>query len=128
MRIGFGVFLFTVGAILRFAANWHISGLNVHTTGTILMFVGIVWAGISVALYRSQRHGSVVTRRRQLGNDPEQPGQVVYEETQSVDNPTDPTAPVHRPGIYDEVTHPGKAVTYPRPEVLEDPPSPYNNY
>jgi hypothetical protein len=124
MRIGFGLFLFAIGAILGFATNWHLSGLNLHTTGAIFMIVGIAWAVISGALYRSQRHGSVVTRRRQV-DDGEHLGQIVYEETRTVDEPN-PTMG-RKAGIYDEVLHPGKAVTYPPPEVIEDPPSPYNS-
>jgi hypothetical protein len=123
MRIGFGVFLFTVGAILAFATNWHPSGFNVQMTGAILMLVGVVWAGMGIALYRSGRHSAIITRRRRLDEPTSSTGEVVYEEQQSIDG----SVSTHQPGIYDEVIHPGQAVTYPKPEVLEDPPSPYND-
>src|SRR5690348_16769542 len=111
MRIGFCVFLVALGAILAYATSWHIHGLNLHTTGGILMVVGIAWAVMSVVMYHYQRHGTIVTRRRQLTADPMHPGEVVYEETSDFDQPT----PGHQPGIYDEVIHPGKPATYPPP-------------
>jgi hypothetical protein len=122
MRMGAGVFLVAFGAILAYATSWHIHGLNLHTMGGILMVVGILWAVISVLVYQQQRHGSIVTRRRRLDDDPMHPGEVVYEESSDIDRPVG-----EHPGIYDEITHPGKAVSYPPPEVLEDPPSGQNN-
>jgi len=125
MRIGTGTFFVALGAILTFATNWHTHGLNFHTTGVILMLVGLIWVAITVALYRNQRHGTVLTRTRRAGDEIHHPGEVIYEVSQEIDQPTN-VAPGHHPGIYDEVIHPGKAVTYPPPEVLEDPPSGYN--
>jgi hypothetical protein len=126
MRIGFGVFLFTVGAVLAFATNWHPSGFNVQMTGAILMLVGVVWAGMGIALYRAGRHSAIVTRRRRVDEPTNPNGEVVYEEQQSIDGTAGTSSTTHQPGIYDEVIHPGQAVTYPRPEMLEDPPSGYN--
>ena len=123
MRIGFGVFLVAIGAILTFATDWHISGLNLHVTGDILMLVGAVWAGIGGVIYHNNRHTAYTTRRTRTDNPLSPTGDVIYEEQQSIDGPQ----LTHQPGIYDEVIHPGQAVTYPRPEVLEDPPSPYNH-
>jgi hypothetical protein len=123
MRIGFGIFLIAFGAILAYATSWHIHGLNLQTMGGILMVVGIAWVVISIAMYRYQRHGTIVTRSRRLGEDPQRPGEAVYEESSDIDRPTGG----HIPSIYDEVLHPGKAVSYPPPEVLEDPPSGQND-
>jgi uncharacterized protein DUF6458 len=123
MRIGFGVFLIAFGAILAYATSWHIHGLNLHTAGGILMVVGIAWVVISVVVYQQQRHGTIVTRRRRLDEDPTHPGEVVYEESSDIDRPVG-----NQPAsLYDEVLHPGKAVSYPPPEVLEDPPSGQND-
>jgi hypothetical protein len=50
MRIGTSLFLIAVGAILKYAVHERIAGLRVHTTGLVLMIVGIVGLTISVFL------------------------------------------------------------------------------
>jgi hypothetical protein len=40
MGIGVGIFLIALGAILTFAVNWTIGGLDLDTVGWILMIVG----------------------------------------------------------------------------------------
>jgi uncharacterized membrane protein HdeD (DUF308 family) len=40
MTIGTSLFLIAVGAILKFAVTTHVSGINVHTAGLVLMVVG----------------------------------------------------------------------------------------
>jgi beta-lactamase regulating signal transducer with metallopeptidase domain len=42
MTIGGSLFLIAVGAILRYATNLHVQGINIDTVGLILMIVGIV--------------------------------------------------------------------------------------
>jgi hypothetical protein len=42
MTIGGSLFLIAVGAILRYATNLHVHGINIDTVGLILMIVGIV--------------------------------------------------------------------------------------
>ena len=48
MTIGIAIFLIAVGAILRYAVNASISGLEIETVGLILMVAGII--GLIVAL------------------------------------------------------------------------------
>ena len=48
MGIGTSIFLIAVGAILYFAVNADISGLEISTVGLILMIVGII--GLAVSL------------------------------------------------------------------------------
>jgi hypothetical protein len=55
--IGTSIFLIAVGAILYFAVNVDISGLEVATIGLILMIVGIL--GLVISLYLM----SVASRR-----------------------------------------------------------------
>ncbi|MHB8870430.1 MAG: DUF6458 family protein [Thermoleophilia bacterium] len=50
MEIGSALFLIAVGAILRYAVTWEVSGFNIQLTGLILMIVGVV--GLVIALYR----------------------------------------------------------------------------
>jgi hypothetical protein len=66
--IGTSIFLIAVGAILYFAVNADISGLEISTVGLILMIVGIL--GLIISLYlmtvASRRHpadGPVVRER-----------------------------------------------------------------
>ena len=49
MTIGTSLFLIAVGAILYFAVNADISGLEISTVGLILMIVGGV--GLAIGLY-----------------------------------------------------------------------------
>jgi hypothetical protein len=55
--IGTSIFLIALGAILYFAVNVDISGLEVSTIGLILMIVGIL--GLIISLYLM----SVASRR-----------------------------------------------------------------
>ena len=49
MGIGTSIFLIAVGAILKFAVNADVSGLEISTIGLILMIVGIV--GLLISLF-----------------------------------------------------------------------------
>ncbi|HTT94893.1 MAG TPA: DUF6458 family protein [Solirubrobacterales bacterium] len=40
MTIGASIFLIVVGAILKFATNWHVAHVNLDTVGVILMIAG----------------------------------------------------------------------------------------
>ena len=48
MTIGIAIFLIAVGAILRYAVNASVSGIEIETVGLILMIAGII--GLIVAL------------------------------------------------------------------------------
>jgi uncharacterized protein DUF6458 len=52
MGISGGLFLFAVGAILRFAVSTHVDGIDLGVIGVILMIVGVV-AAIASALFWS---------------------------------------------------------------------------
>jgi hypothetical protein len=41
MGIGVGIFLIALGAILAFAVDWTVGGLDLHVVGWILMIVGV---------------------------------------------------------------------------------------
>jgi membrane-bound ClpP family serine protease len=42
MTIAAAIFLIAVGAILKFATNFHVQGVSVDTVGVILMIAGAV--------------------------------------------------------------------------------------
>ena len=53
MGIGTGIFLFAVGAVMRFAVTVQTHGFNVHTIGIILMVAGAATALLSMVFWQS---------------------------------------------------------------------------
>ncbi len=66
MGIGAGILLIAIGAILAFAVNWHVSGLDLHVVGWILMIVGVFGVALFFTFWNSRRTDGnrVVTERR----------------------------------------------------------------
>jgi Domain of unknown function (DUF6458) len=72
MGIGTSIFLIAVGAILYFAVETSISGIDIATVGLILMIVGII--GLVISLFwmtvwadrRRERDATVVRERRDV--------------------------------------------------------------
>ena len=64
MGIGASIFLLAVGAILAFAVNTHISGIDINVIGWILMACGLVGLVITLWYWNSRRR-TVVTRQTQ---------------------------------------------------------------
>lgn len=62
MRIGSALFLIAVGAILTWAVTGHVSGINLHVVGVILILVGLVGLAIEMSLWANRRRMTVVTR------------------------------------------------------------------
>ena len=73
MGIGVSIFLIAVGAILAFAVNAEVSGLDVQTVGWILLAVGIVGIVISM-IFWSSWGGPGGLRRREYVEDGPAPG------------------------------------------------------
>jgi len=48
--VGWSLFLIAVGAVLKWAVTAHVHGINLHTTGVILMVVGAVGLCIGLVL------------------------------------------------------------------------------
>lgn len=82
MTIGAGIFLIAVGAILKFATNFHVQEISIDTIGVILMVAGAV--GLLIGLYQE----IVWSRRRGPGA----PGEVAppVEERREVRDPGAP--------------------------------------
>lgn len=62
METGTSLFLIAVGAILYFAVNATVSGIEIATVGIILMVIGVIGLLISLLLLRGRR-GTVVEER-----------------------------------------------------------------
>lgn len=64
MGIGAGLLLTAVGAILIWAVNADVSGVNIHTVGWILLIVGIVGIVLSMIFWSSWGGPGYWTHRR----------------------------------------------------------------
>ncbi len=62
MGVGVSLILIAVGAILTWAVNATVSGLNIHTVGVILMVAGVV--GLILSLFFWSSWGGVGGARR----------------------------------------------------------------
>jgi hypothetical protein len=61
MAIGTSLFLIAVGAILRYAVDATVAGLDIQTAGLILMIIGVVGLVIGLFLMTQARgNGPVV--------------------------------------------------------------------
>jgi len=64
MGLGVGLILAAVGAVLAFAVNATVSGVNIHTVGWILLIVGIVGILLSLVFWSSWAGPGYYSRRR----------------------------------------------------------------
>ncbi len=62
MSIGTSIFLIAVGAIIRYAVTFHVSGVSRPTVGLILIIAGVVGLVLSLIYMASAR--------RQVGGAP----------------------------------------------------------
>ena len=72
MGIGTSIFLIALGAILAFAVNADVSGLEISTIGIILMICGILGLLISLlyaSMWRDRARGGVTSRERVVERD-----------------------------------------------------------
>jgi len=65
MGIGVSVFLLALGAILTFAVNASVNGLDIHVIGVILMLAGAVGLAMTMLVFgrRDRVAGGVVEDR-----------------------------------------------------------------
>ena len=72
MYIGSSILLIAVGAVLRWAVSWHVSGFNIQLTGLIVFLVGILGLVITLVLWYTRR-----TRGPRIGDGGSRRGDVV---------------------------------------------------
>ena len=59
MGIGVSVFLIAVGAILTFALDLTVSGIDLDLVGVILMVAGLIGIVVDLAIFAPRRRGVV---------------------------------------------------------------------
>ena len=65
MSIGFGIFLFVLGAILAFALNVHVAWIDLQLVGYLLMGAGVIVTIIGIVLLMRRRQ-SITTARTSI--------------------------------------------------------------
>ena len=66
MGIGVSIFLIALGAILAFAVNYSLSGVDIAVVGWILMIVGVIGLIMTAFIWgpRNRARSDVVEERR----------------------------------------------------------------
>lgn len=63
MQIGASLFLIAIGAVLRWAVDYRVSGINISTVGTILLVVGVIGLAVTLVLWSTRRRTDVIHER-----------------------------------------------------------------
>jgi hypothetical protein len=53
MYIGTAIFLIALGAVLRWAVDWHVNGFDIQLAGLIVFLIGILGLVITLVLWLS---------------------------------------------------------------------------
>ena len=64
MGIGVSIFLLAIGAILTFAVEASVSGLDINVVGIILMICGAIGLLLTMLVFGRDRGAGVVTEER----------------------------------------------------------------
>jgi uncharacterized protein DUF6458 len=67
VTIAAAIFLIAVGAILRYATNFHVEGVSVDTVGLILMIAGVV--GLVLSFFQEAIWSDRTRRREALAEE-----------------------------------------------------------
>jgi hypothetical protein len=64
MGIGVGIFLIVVGAVITFAVDATVAGLNLDVIGWILMLAGVAGVGFFLYFWHRRSPRRVITEQR----------------------------------------------------------------
>jgi hypothetical protein len=79
MGIGASIFLIALGAILAFAVDFQVSGLDINVIGWILMAVGVLGLILTMVIWAPRRRAaSTVVQERRIVDDPNNPPPPAY--------------------------------------------------
>jgi uncharacterized protein DUF6458 len=70
MGIGVGIFLLALGAVLAFAVDWTLAGLDLHAVGWILMAAGAIGLVLFFYFWNRRRAPRPVAQQPQMRADP----------------------------------------------------------
>ena len=70
MGLGVSIFLIALGAILAFAVDYSVSGLDLATVGFILMVVGAIGLIASLILFAPRSGRRTIVEDRYVDDDP----------------------------------------------------------
>ncbi|MGH2764050.1 MAG: DUF6458 family protein [Thermoleophilaceae bacterium] len=70
MTIGTSLFLIAVGAILRYAVDATVAGIDIQTAGLILMIIGLIGLAIGLFILASERRRDSVAHEEPTRRDP----------------------------------------------------------
>jgi Domain of unknown function (DUF6458) len=70
MGIGVGIFLLALGAILTFAVDWTLAGLDLHVVGWILMAAGAIGLVLFFYFWNRRRAPRPVAQQPQMRAEP----------------------------------------------------------
>jgi hypothetical protein len=73
MGIGASIFLLALGAILAFAVEFDVSGLDINVIGWILMAVGVLGLVLTLVVWAPRRRNATVVQERRYVDDPNNP-------------------------------------------------------
>jgi len=94
MGIGGSIFLLALGAILAFAVNADISGLDINVVGYVLMLAGLIGLVITLWFWNSRRRTTVVDQRPIVRDEAAyRDGQVVQEYRETTRRQAPPPPP-----------------------------------
>jgi len=69
--IGGCILLIAVGAVLTFAVNWHMPGMNVHVAGLIVMLAGVIGLLAFISIYKRRLPPPPTGEHHHVGDRPE---------------------------------------------------------
>jgi hypothetical protein len=73
MGIGASIFLLALGAILAWAVDFRVSGLDINVIGYILMAVGVLGLVLTLVIWGPRRRNAAVVQERRYVDDPTDP-------------------------------------------------------
>jgi hypothetical protein len=73
MGIGASIFFLALGAILAFAVDFKVSGLDISVIGYILMFVGVLGLVLTLVVWGPRRRAATTVVQERYVDDPHHP-------------------------------------------------------
>ncbi|WP_020523695.1 DUF6458 family protein [Catelliglobosispora koreensis] len=70
MGIGASIFLIALGAILTFALDFSVGGIDIDVVGWILMAAGVIGLVFTTLIWGPRRRATTVTEQRVPASDP----------------------------------------------------------